>query len=162
MALELDAVPVEMAEDANVVIGQAHFIKTVEDLHEAMAGAGPHLRFGVAFAEASGPCLIRHSGNDPELVELATRNAEAIGAGHVFVVHLRGGFPISVLNAVKAVPEVCTVFCATDNDVEVVVAQTEFGRGVVGVIDGMPPAGVETAADQAARKELLRSIGYKL
>ena len=162
MALELSAVPIEMAEDVNVIIGQAHFIKTVEDLHEAMVGAGPHMRFGVAFAEASGPCLIRRSGNDPALVELATRNAEAIAAGHVFIVYLRGGYPINVLNAVKGVPEVCTVFCATANQIEVIVAQTEFGRAVVGVIDGIPPAGIETAADVSARKELLRRIGYKL
>lgn len=162
MALELSAVPMEMAEDVNIIIGQAHFIKTVEDLHEAMSGAGPHLRFGLAFSEASGPCLIRRSGNDAALVELATRNAEAIAAGHVFVVYLRGGFPINVLNAIKHVPEVCSVFCATANQVEVIVVQTEFGRAVVGVIDGMPPAGVETAADESARKELLRTIGYKL
>lgn len=162
MALELSAVPIEMAEDVNVIIGQAHFIKTVEDLHEAMSGSGPHLRFGLAFCEASGPCLIRRSGNDPGLVELATRNAEAIGAGHVFVVYLSGGFPINVLNAIKHVPEVCTVFCATANQAEVIVAQTEFGRAVLGVIDGFPPAGVETAADESARKELLRTIGYKL
>jgi uncharacterized protein len=162
MALELSAVPIEMAEDVNVIIGQAHFIKTVEDLHEAMSSAGPHLRFGLAFSEASGPCLIRRSGNDPALVELATRNAETIAAGHVFIAYLRGGFPINVLNAVKHVPEVCTVFCATANPIEVIVVQTEYGRGVVGVIDGIPPAGVETEADESARKELLRTIGYKL
>ena len=162
MQPELSAVPIEMADDVNVIIGQAHFIKTVEDLHEAMTGAGPHLQFGLAFSEASGPCLVRRSGNDAELVELATRNAEAISAGHVFIVCMRGGFPINVLNAIKTVPEVCTVFCATSNPLEVVVAQTEFGRGVLGVIDGMPPAGVETAADVSARKALLRAIGYKL
>ena len=162
MALELSAVPIEMADEASVIIGQAHFIKTVEDLHEALAGAGPHLRFGVAFSEASGPCLIRRSGNDAELVDLATRNADAIAAGHVFVIYLRGGFPINVLNAIKLVAEVVTVFCATSNQIEVIVAQTEFGRAVLGVIDGMPPAGVETAGDESARKELLRTIGYKL
>jgi adenosine/AMP kinase len=161
-ALELSAVPIEMAEQVNVIIGQAHFVKTVEDLHEAMSGAGPHLRFGIAFSEASGPCLIRRSGNDSELVGLATRNAEAIAAGHVFVIYLRGGYPINVLNAVKLVPEVVTIFCATSNQVEVIVAQTEFGRAVLGAIDGMPPAGIETAADESARKELLRAIGYKL
>jgi adenosine/AMP kinase len=162
MALELSAVPIEMVEEANVIVGQAHFIKTVEDLHEMMASACPHLRFGVAFSEASGPCLIRRSGNDHELVELATRNAEAIAAGHVFVVYMRGGFPINVLNAIKLVPEVVTIFCATSNQVEVIVAQTEFGRAVLGVIDGMPPAGIETAADESSRRELLRTIGYKL
>ncbi|HVC14693.1 MAG TPA: adenosine-specific kinase [Acidimicrobiales bacterium] len=162
MALEPSAVPIETPDEVNVIIGQAHFIKTVEDLHEAMSGAGPHLRFGLGFAEASGPCLTRRSGNDATLVDLATRNAEAIGAGHVFVIYLRGGFPIQVLNAIKHLPEVCTVFCATANPVEVIVAQTDYGRAVLGVIDGMPPAGVETAADETAQKELLRVIGYKL
>lgn len=162
MDIELSAVPLEMAEGLNVVVGQAHFVKTVEDLHETLAGAGPHLRFGVAFNEASGPCLIRRTGNEPELVELATRNAEAIGAGHVFVAYLRGAFPIAVLNAVKQVPEVSTVYCATANPVEVLVAQTDLGRSVIGVVDGMPPGGIETAADEAARKRLLRDLGYKL
>jgi adenosine/AMP kinase len=162
MALELSAVPIGMAADTNVIIGQAHFVKTVEDLHEAMAGSAPRLQFGIAFCEASGPCLIRRSGNDEGLVELAVRNAEAIGAGHVFVVYLRDGYPINVLNAIKQVPEVCTVFCATANQAEVIVAETEFGRAVVGVVDGMPPAGVETAADESARKQLLRTLGYKL
>lgn len=162
MPLELKAIPVEMVDELNVVIGQAHFVKSVEDLHEAMAGAGPHLHFGVAFNEASGPCLVRRSGNDAELVELAVRNAGAIGAGHVFVICMRGGFPVSVLNAVKSVPEVCTVFCATANRAEILVAETELGRAVVGVVDGKPPAGVESPADEAERKGLLRSLGYKL
>jgi adenosine/AMP kinase len=146
----------------NVIVGQAHFIKTVEDLHEALAGVGPHLRFGVAFCEASGPCLVRRSGNDDHLVELAVRNAETIGAGHSFVVLLEGGYPVSVLNVLKQVPEVCGIFCATANPVEVLVAETVLGRGIVGVVDGMPPAGVETEADVAERKQLLRTIGYKL
>jgi len=124
--------------------------------------AGAALRFGVAFCEASGPCLIRRSGNDEDLVELAARNAEAVGAGHAFVILLREGFPISVLNALKQVPEVCTVFCATANPVEVLVAETDLGRGILGVVDGLPPAGVETPADEAERKQLLRRIGYKL
>lgn len=162
MDIELSAVPLEMAEGVNVVVGQAHFIKTVEDVHEVLAGAGAQTHFGVAFCEASGPCLIRRSGNDPELVELATRSAEAVGAGHAFVVYLRGTFPLSVLNALKQVPEVCTVHCATANPVEVLVAQTDYGRGVVGVVDGLPPAGVETADDEAERKDLLRHLGYKL
>lgn len=162
MEIELSAVPIETAEDLNVVIGQAHFVKTIEDLHEVLAAAGPHLRFGIAFNEASGPCLIRRSGNDPDLVKLATGNAEAIGAGHVFVVHLRGGFPVSVLNAVKQVPEVCTVFCASANPLEVLVAQTDLGRAVIGVVDGLPPAGIETEADEADRKRQLRQLGYKL
>jgi uncharacterized protein len=162
VGMELTAVPIERPDELNVIIGQAHFIKTVEDIHEALAGSSPQLRFGVAFCEASGPCLVRRSGNDGDLVELAVRNAEAIGAGHVFVVLLRDGFPVNVLNAIKLVPEVCTIFCATANPLEVVVAETEFGRGVVGIIDGLPPAGVESAEDEADRKSLLRRIGYKL
>ena len=145
-----------------MIIGQAHFIKTVEDVHEALAGTSAYLRFGIAFCEASGPCLIRRSGNDAELVELAGVNAAAIGAGHVFVVLLRDGFPVNVLNPLKAVPEVCSIFCATANPVEVLVAETTLGRGIVGVVDGLPPAGFETADDEADRKALLRAIGYKL
>ncbi len=162
MDIQLSAVPLEMPDGVNVIVGQAHFIKTVEDLHEALAGAGPQLRFGVSFCEASGKCLIRRSGNDPDLVALATRNAEAIGAGHVFVAYLRGGFPIAVLGAVKQVPEVCTVFAATANPLEVLVAETDLGRAVIGVVDGLPPAGIETDADEADRKHLLRELGYKL
>jgi uncharacterized protein len=161
VSLELSAVPIERAEDANVIIGQAHFIKAVEDLYEAMAEAAPQLRFGIAFCEASGPCLVRRCGNDGELVGLAIRNAEAIGAGHAFVIYLRNGYPVNVLNAVKNVSEVCTVFCATANQVEVIVAETEFGRAVLGAVDGMPPAGVESDADEQARKQLLRTLGYK-
>ena len=146
----------------NVVIGQSHFIKTVEDLHEVLAQSAAALRFGVAFCESSGPRLVRRSGNDPELVELATRNAQAIGAGHCFVVALRGGFPVSVLNAIKQVPEVCGIFCATANPVELLVAETAGGRGILGVVDGGAPLGVETEADVADRKQLLRRFGYKL
>jgi adenosine/AMP kinase len=160
--LAFDVVSVDKPDDMNVIIGQAHFIKTVEDLHEALAGVGGALRFGLAFCEASGPCLVRRSGNDDELVELATRNATAIGAGHSFVVLLADGFPVSVLNQVKAVPEVCHVFCATANAVEVLVAETDLGRGIVGVVDGSAPAGVETDDDVVERKALLRRIGYKL
>ncbi len=160
--MELSAVPIEKPDGLNVIIGQAHFVKTIEDLHEALAGASPQLRFGIAFCEASGPCLIRRSGNEDDLVDLATTNAEGIGAGHSFIVFLREGFPMNVLNALKAVPEVCTIFCATANPIEVVVAQTELGRAILGVVDGLPPAGVETPADEASRKSLLRRIGYKL
>jgi hypothetical protein len=160
--MELTAVPIEKPDDLNVIIGQSHFVKTVEDVHEALAGNSPHLRFGVAFCEASGPCLVRRSGNDAELVELAVRSALAVGAGHVFVVFLRNGFPVNVLNAIKSVPEVCTIFCATANPLQVLVAESNGGRGVVGVIDGQRPAGVETEADEADRKALLRQIGYKL
>ena len=160
--LSWDVVPVEKPEDLNVVIGQAHFIKAVEDLHEALAGVSPSLRFGVAFCEASGPRLVRRSGNDQELVDLATRNALAIGAGHCFVIFIREGFPVNVLNPIKAVPEVCTIFCATANPVEVLVAVTPGGRGVAGVIDGQPPLAVEDDSDVADRRRLLRVIGYKL
>jgi len=161
-AVELHAVPIEKPDDMNVIIGQAHFIKTVEDVHEALVGVSPHLRFGVAFCEASGPCLVRRTGNDDELIALATRNAQAIGAGHSFVVLLREGYPVNVLNQLKAVPEVCSIFCASANQVEVVVAETDLGRGIVGVIDGLVPAGVETDEDVVERKGLLRAIGYKL
>ncbi len=160
--MELLVVPVDKPADMNVIVGQAHFIKTVEDLHEVLAGSSPQLRFGLAFCEASGKCLVRRSGNDPELVDLAVRNAQAIAAGHTFVVFLQEGYPVNVLNAVKALPEVCTVHCATANPLELVLCETALGRGVLGVVDGSPPAGVETDEDVAERKDLLRSIGYKL
>jgi uncharacterized protein len=160
--VELHVVSIDKPDDMNVIVGQAHFIKTVEDIHEALAGVSPHLRFGVAFCEASGPCLVRRSGNDDRLVELATRNALGVGAGHSFFVFLEGGYPVNVLNALKQVPEVCGIFCASANPVEVIVAHTELGRGVVAVIDGLAPAGVETDADVADRTQLLRTIGYKL
>jgi uncharacterized protein len=161
-SLSWEVVSVDKPEDVNVVIGQAHFIKTVEDLHEALVGVSPSLRFGLAFCEASGPRLVRRTGNDSELVELATHAALAIAAGHCFVVFLREGFPINVLNPVKAVPEVCAIYCATANPVDIVVAVTPRGRGIVGVIDGQTPLGVETDRDVAARRDLLRAIGYKL
>ncbi|MEA3527903.1 adenosine-specific kinase [Nocardia implantans] len=161
-AVELTAVRIDKPDDLNVIIGQSHFIKTVEDLHEALVGVGPHLRFGLAFCEASGPRLVRHSGNDDALTELATKNAVAIGAGHCFVVFLREGYPVNVLNAVRQVPEVCGIYCATANPVEVLIAETELGRGIIGVVDGAAPLGVEDADDQAARRQLLRQIGYKL
>lgn len=160
--MELQVVPIDKPDDMNVIVGQAHFIKTVEDIHEALVGVGPHVRFGIAFCEASGPCLIRRSGNDDELIELATVNAHAIAAGHSFVVFLLGAFPVNVLNGLKQVPEVCGIFCATANPVEIVVAETALGRGIVGVIDGLPPAGVETADDVQDRSALLRTLGYKL
>ncbi|HET8542702.1 MAG TPA: adenosine-specific kinase [Anaeromyxobacter sp.] len=160
--MEILSVPVEKPDDVNVVIGQSHFIKTVEDLHEVLAASAPALRFGLAFCESSGPRLVRRSGNDPGLVEGATRIAQAIGAGHSFVILLREGFPVNVLNAVKLVQEVCTIHCATANPVEVIVAQTAAGRGVLGVVDGGAPLGVETDADVQDRKALLRRFGYKL
>jgi adenosine/AMP kinase len=161
-AMELQVVPIDKPDDMNVIVGQSHFIKTVEDVHEALVGAGPHVRFGIAFCEASGPCLIRRSGNDDELIELATTNAHAVGAGHSFFVFLRDAYPVNVLNQIKLVPEVCRIFCATANPIEIVVAETDLGRGIVGVIDGLPPAGIESDADVAERHALLRTIGYKL
>jgi adenosine/AMP kinase len=162
VAVEIQTVALERPEDANVILGQAHFVKTVEDVHEALAGASPHLRFGIAFCEASGVCLVRRSGNDDELVAAAERNALALGCGHAFVVLLREGFPVNVLNALKLVPEVCRIFCATANPVEVIVGQTAQGRGVLGVVDGESPRGVEGPDEQRARHGLLRAIGYKL
>ncbi|HEU4527472.1 MAG TPA: adenosine-specific kinase [Actinomycetota bacterium] len=160
--MDISTVAFDKPEDLNVILGQSHFIKTVEDLHEALVGSAPGLRFGVAFCEASGPCLIRWSGNDQELIDIAVRNAEAIGAGHSFVIALREAFPINVLNAVKAVPEVCRIFCATANRLEVVVGQSELGRAVLGVVDGASPLGVETEDDVTERKAMLRRFGYKL
>jgi uncharacterized protein len=162
MAIALEAVALNKPDDVNVILGQAHFIKTIEDLHEALAGVSSYLRFGIAFCEASAARLIRRSGNDADLVDLATSAAAAIAAGHTFVIMLRNGFPVNVLNQVKAVPEVCTIFCATANAVDVLVAVTDRGRGVVGVVDGEPPVGTETTADAATRHQLLRDIGYKL
>lgn len=160
--MELSAVRTEIPDGANVIIGQSHFIQTVEDLYEAMVGAVPGAQFGLAFNESSGPCLVRSEGNDEELRQAAIRNAQALGAGHVFVILLRNAYPINLLHRIREVPEVCSIFCATANPVEVIVAQGEQGRGVLGVIDGSSPEGVETAADVAARKEFLRKIGYKL
>ena len=161
-AISFEAVPIDKPKDTNVLVGQAHFIKTVEDVHEALVGTSPHLRFGIAFCEASGARLVRRSGNDDELTAMAERHALAIGAGHAFVVLLRNGFPVNVLNALKLVPEVCGIFCATANAVEVLVAQTGQGRGVVGVVDGESPLGAEGPNEVRARHLLLRSIGYKL
>ncbi|HWQ15226.1 MAG TPA: adenosine-specific kinase [Roseiflexaceae bacterium] len=161
--MELKLVPVEKPDDLNIILGQSHFIKTVEDLHEALVQSAPGIRFGLAFCEASGPALVRASGSDAELTALAVRNAQAIGAGHTFIIVLGAGyFPVNVLNAVKMVPEVCRIFCATANPTQVVVAESEQGRGILGVIDGVPPRGVEAEADVAQRKAFLRAIGYKL
>jgi uncharacterized protein len=161
--MQLKTVKIDKPEATNFILGQSHFIKTVEDLHETLAGAVPGIRFGLAFCEASGKCLVRFSGNDATMVALAKENARDIGAGHTFIIFLADGFfPVNVLNAVKMVPEVCRIFCATANPTEVVVAETEQGRGVVGVIDGARPKGVETEEDVAWRKGFLRQIGYKL
>ncbi len=158
----METVAVEMPESVNVVLGQTHFIKTAEDLYEAMVNAVPGIRFGAAFCEASGPCLVRAEGNDDELKDLAAKNALAIGAGHTFVVLVREAYPVNLLGAIKAVPEVCTVFAATANPLTVLVATHGEGRGVVGVIDGTAAKGIETAEDAKARRALLREIGYKL
>ncbi|MBI4624392.1 MAG: adenosine-specific kinase [Verrucomicrobia bacterium] len=161
--MQLTAVRIEKPDAINFILGQTHFIKTVEDVHEALVSAVPGIKFGVAFCEASGKCLIRWTGTDAAMIELAKRNAQAIGAGHTFIVFLgEGFFPVNVLNAVKAVPEVCHVFCATANPTEVLVAATDQGRGIVGVVDGSPPKGVEGEADIAWRRDFLRKIGYKL
>jgi len=161
--MQLLTVRIDKPEMTNFILGQTHFIKTVEDAHEALVGAVPGIRFGLAFCEASGACLVRCSGTDAGLVELAKKNALALGAGHSFIVFLGDGFfPVNVLNALKLVPEVCRIFCATANPTEVVIAQTDQGRGILGVVDGASPKGVETEADVAWRKNLLRQIGYKL
>lgn len=161
--MQLLTVRIEKPETINFVLGQTHFIKTVEDVHEALVNAVPGIKFGLAFCEASGKCLVRCSGTDDAMVELARKNALALGAGHSFIVFLgEGYFPVNVLNALKAVPEVCRLFCATANPTEAIVAETGQGRGILGVVDGSPPTGVETEADVAWRKDLLRQIGYKL
>jgi hypothetical protein len=161
--MELLSVRIEKPDAVNFVLGQTHFIKSVEDIHEALVGAVPGIRFGLAFCEASGKCLVRWSGTDPAMVELAQRNAHAVGAGHHFQVFLAEGFfPVNVLNALKSVPEVCRIFCATANPTEVVVAVTAQGRAILGVVDGSPPQGIEDEAEIAWRKGFLRRIGYKL
>lgn len=161
--MNLFSVKIEKPDEINFILGQSHFIKTVEDLHEALVGAVPGIKFGLAFSEASGKCLVRWSGNDPGMIELAQKNALAIGAGHSFIVFLGSGyFPVNVLNAVKSVPEVCRVFCATANPVEVLVAETAQGRGIIGVIDGSSPKGIEGEEDITWRKDFLRKIGYKI
>lgn len=160
--MEFLTVEIVKPEDVNVILGQSHFIKTIDDVYEALVGSSPYLRFGIAFCEASGPCLVRRAGNDEELISLAVTNASAIGAGHSFIVFLREGFPVNVLNQLKLVPEVCRIFCATANPLEVIVVETERGRGIAGVVDGESPRGVETDEDVVARHDLLRKIGYKL
>ena len=160
--MEFSSVRMELPDGSNLIVGQAHFIKTAEDLYEAIVGTVPGAKFGLAFNESSGPCLIRSEGNDEELREAAIRNSQAIGAGHVFVILIRNAFPINVLPRIREVPEVCSIYCSTANPVEIIIAQSEQGRGVLGVIDGSSPKGVETPADVAARKEFLRKIGYKL
>lgn len=160
--METKIIKIDKPEEMNLILGQAHFIKTVEDLHEAMANSAPGLRFGISFCESSGPCLVRSSGNDEELIAMTRNNAVSLSAGHAFIILMDGGFPINVLNAIKQVPEVCRIYCATANPVEVVVAETDQGRGIMGVIDGFASKGVESDTDVKERKEFLRLIGYKL
>jgi adenosine/AMP kinase len=159
--MELKLVPLEIPENGNLILGQTHFIKSVEDIYEAIVNTVPQMKFGVAFNEASGPCLTRVDGNDDVLKLMAARNASALAAGHIFVVVMRDGYPINVLGRIKDVPEVCSIFCATANPVEAVVAESEQGRGVLGVIDGFRPKGVETTEDAEKRRAFLRMIGYK-
>ena len=160
--METNIVQIEKPEAVNFILGQSHFIKTVEDIHEALVGSVPGIKFGLAFCEASGPCLIRATGTDDAMLDLATRNASSIGAGHSFILFLAEGFfPVNVLNVIKSVPEVAHIYCATSNPTQVVVAQSDQGRGILGVIDGSSPKGVEKKEDVTARKEFLRRIGYK-
>src|ERR1700682_5221565 len=159
--MELKSVRLEIPEGGNIIVGQTHFIKSVEDIYEAIVNTVPQMKFGIAFNEASGPRLTRADGNDDDLKTLAIRNASALAAGHVFVVAMRDGYPINVLGRIKDVPEVCFIFCATANPVEAIVAETEHGRGILGVVDGEPPKGVETEEDAKTRVQLLRKFGYK-
>lgn len=159
--MELKIIRLSVPENCNIIVGQSHFIKTAEDLYEVLAGSCAHAKFGVAFSEASGPCLIRVEGNDEALKKAASENAMSLGAGHTFVILLKDAFPVNVLNAIKACPEVCRIFCATANPLEVALIETEQGRGVLGVVDGFSPRGVEGEPDVRARREFLRKIGYK-
>ena len=159
--MEFKNVKMETPDGANIIIGQTHFIKTVEDLYEVMAGTVPDARFGIAFCEASCDCLVRKEGNDKEMIETAVRNATSIAAGHTFVIVMKDAFPINVLNTIKSCQEVCSIFCATANPVEVIIAETELGRGIMGVIDGFVPKGIEDEKDIRRRKALLRKLGYK-
>ena len=160
--MELKTVKIEKPEDTNFILGQSHFIKTVEDIHEAIVQTNSQMKFGVGFCESSGPALVRYTGNDPSLIELAKRNAIALSCGHCFILFMEQGFPVNILNTIKNIPEVCTIYCATANQVEVIVAETDQGRGILGVIDGVKAKGIETEADIKVRKEFLRKIGYKL
>lgn len=160
--MNLISVRISKPDDLNFLLGHAHFIKTVEDLYEAIVQTNPAMKFGIAFCEASGPCLVRSAGNDPSLVRLAQENALALSAGHTFIIFIDKGFPVNILNAVKSVSEVCRVHCATANPTEVVLAETDQGRAILGVVDGFRSKGIETPADEQQRKEFLRKIGYKL
>ncbi|MEM5882715.1 MAG: adenosine-specific kinase [Candidatus Aenigmatarchaeota archaeon] len=160
--MEFKIIKLQAPENCNLILGQSHFIKTVEDLHEALVNSTPNIKFGLAFCESSGKCLVRHSGNDKELEKIASEKVLEIGCGHTFLIFIKNAYPINVLNRIKEVPEVCSIFCATANPVEVIVAETEQGRGIIGVIDGLKPKGIEEEEDIKERKEFLRKIGYKL
>ena len=160
--MKFQSIPIQVPEGSNVILGQAHFIKTVEDLYEIMVGISSHVKFGIAFCEASGDCLIRVAGNEQSLQIVATHSAKAIAAGHSFVIVMQEAYPINFLNAIKQCSEVCNIYCATANPVEVIVAETDQGRGIIGIVDGFSPKGVETDGDIEARQQLLRRIGYKL
>jgi len=160
--MELKVIKIEKPDEMNFILGHSHFIKTVEDLYEVMIGSMPNIKFGIGFCESSGPCLVRYEGNDEKLIELAKKNALNIGAGHAFIIFMDNAYPINVLNAIKNVPEVCRIFCATANKTEVVIGETEKGRAILGVIDGSKSKGIESKEDIKFRKELLRKIGYKL
>ena len=160
--LDFKSIKIKKSEEINVILGQSHFIKTAEDLYEALVNSSPGIKFGLAFVESSGACKVRAEGTDPELKRLAAENALSIGAGHSFIIFLKDTYPINVLNSIKNVPEVCNIFCATANPVEVIVAESETGRGIAGVIDGSKPKGIENDEDIKWRKGLLRKIGYKL
>lgn len=160
--LEFKTVKIEVPEDCNVILGMTHFIKSVEDLYEALVNAVPNIKFGIGFCESSGPCLVRHEGNDEKLRQLAAKKAYEVACGHSFIIFLKNAYPINVLDKIKNVPEVCTIYAATSNPLEVIIAETEQGGGIVGVIDGLSSKGVETEEDIKARKKFLRKIGYKL
>ncbi|MBI3578490.1 MAG: adenosine-specific kinase [Ignavibacteriales bacterium] len=160
--MELKTVKIEKPEATNFILGQSHFIKTVEDIHEAIVQTNSQMKFGLGFCESSGPALVRWTGNDAGLIELAKKNAIALSCGHCLILFMENGFPVNILNTIKNIPEVCTIYCATANSVEVIVAETEQGRGIMGVIDGIKTKGIETEADIKVRKEFLRKIGYKL
>lgn len=160
--LELKIIKIKKPDDVNVILGQSHFIKTVEDLYEVLVNNVPTIKFGLAFVESSGACKIRSEGNDPELKKLAEDNALELGAGHSFIIFIKNAYPINVLNAIKNIPEVCNIYCASANPIEVIIVETETGRGVLGVIDGLKPKGIESKEDIAWRKDFLRKLGYKL
>ena len=160
--MELTIIKIDKPDDQNMILGQTHFVKTVEDIHEALVNSVPGIKFGIGFCEASQQCLVRHSGNDEKLLDLAKQNAMALAAGHTFIVFIENAFPVNVLRAIKQVPEVCGIFCATANPVEVIIAESDLGRGILGVIDGLKTKGIETEIDITERKDFLRKIGYKL